>query len=97
MGREEIAESQDNHCFYDSLTEAGFYSLFIPPAQWFSNIRVQLDQLKGLFKPIAESHPQSFSFSKSGVEFGFAYLVSSHLRMMVLVWEPHFEKHCLTT
>lgn len=78
------------HSNVNSLTEAGFYSFFIPPVQWFSNISVCPGHLEGLLQPIAESHPPEFLIQQTwngvcGLSNKSTYLTSSQVRMTLLV------------
>ena len=78
VSRQEIKSQDDNYIFVIGylfarlllqcklLNWGWVLFLFHLPSIWFSNINVHPDQLEGLLKPIAESCPQSFSFSKSG-------------------------------
>lgn len=64
--------------------------------QWFSNSRIHQCHLEGLWKiPDCRGLTlQSFWFSRCGVESKTAFLASSLMILLLLVWWPHFTNHC---
>lgn len=64
--------------------------------QWFSNSRIHQRHLEGLWKiPDCRGLSlQSFWFSRCGVESKTAFLASSLMILLLLVWWPHFTNHC---